>query len=192
VAATLLLGSGVSSAQQSQPLVPAPDRDGATGLVLPPRIATAVKVRSTDYGKSMGRPELGYSWHYQTPGLLSASVYVYTMAVRSIPDGPSSSLVLANFQQALGEIETAAKYKRYEQLKTIRGPADCPAGSVIFRCITLSAIQGSNRMPIYTALMVTGYRNHFLKLRLDWVEGSVASQAEVDRFVQTLAGAILR
>ena len=40
--------------------------------------------------------------------------------------------------------------------------------------------------------MVTGCRNHFVKVRLDWLEGSELSQAAVDRFVQTLVGTILR
>jgi len=179
---------------QSQPpqqqRVPAPDRHPATGLVFPAQIANAPKVQSTDYGKTMNRPELGYSWNYQIGRLLLATVYVYNLSVQTIPDGPSNPPAIAQFQHSLEEIRQAAQFKGYDQLKTIKGPADCPVGSVVFRCITLSAVQ--NNQPIYTGLMVTGYRNHFLKLRLDWLEGSEIGQAVVDRFVQTLVGAIVR
>ena len=85
-----------------------------------------------------------------------------------------------------------AKNNRYEDLKTVKGPADCTYGTVSFRCITLSATTMTDRKRVYTALMVTGYRNYFLKLRLDWLEGSTVSETTVDRFIQTLVGAIVR
>lgn len=178
------------SPQQQQQRVPAPDRHPATGLVFPPQIANAQKFQSMDYGKTMNRPELGYGWGYSVGRLLLATVYVYNLGVRTIPDGASSPPVTAQFQQALEEIRQAAALKKYDQLKVVKGPADCTLGSITFRCITLSAVQ--NNQPLYTGLMVTGYRNHFLKLRLDWLEGSDTSQAAVDRFVQTLVGTIVR
>lgn len=179
---------------QSAPMqrVPAPDREPVTGLVFPPQIADARKTSSLDYGRTAGRPELGYSWHYQTARLLSATIYVYTLSIRSIPDGPASPVVLAQFQRSLDEIGEAARLlKKYEQVKTVRAPADCPVGGIVFRCVTLSAVAGSTRQQVNTALMVTGYRNNFLKLRLDWPEGSDLGQTAVDRFVQTLVGALL-
>lgn len=172
--------------------IPAPDRHPATGLVFPPQIATAQKSYSIDYGKAMQRPELGYAWNYQTPQLLSATVYVYTMGVQTITDGPSGPPVVAQFQRSLQDIYDGARIGgRYEQLKTVKGPTDCPFGSIVFRCVTLSGIN-SEKQRVYTGLMVTGYRGNFIKLRLDWRENSELSQAVVDRFVQTLVGAIMR
>jgi hypothetical protein len=191
IAFALLLASSLAGAQQPQ-RVPAPDTHAATGLSLPPRIATAEKYASTDYGRTFGRPELGYSWNYRTPGLLTATIYVYNLGNLAIPSGIANPLVQGQFQQALTDIEVAAKHNRYEELKPVQGPTDCAFGIVIFRCIALSALRAADKRPLYTALMITGYRNHYLKLRLDWLEGSVASQQEVDRFVQTLVGAIVR
>ena len=196
ILATLALALAAGSPQAQSPQlpqqtrVPAPDRHPATGLTFPPQIANAQKAYSLDYGKGMQRPELGYAWNYQIGRLLSATVYVYNLSVQAIPDGPSSPPVIAQFQRSLEDIRAAAQAKRYDQLKVVKGPADCAFGSVVFRCITLSAIQ--NNAPIHTSLMVTGYRNHFVKVRLDWLEGSELGQASVDRFVQTLVGTTLR
>jgi hypothetical protein len=191
-ALTLALGPVLAHAQpqQQQPqLVPAPDRHPATGLTFPPQIANAVKSRSMDYGKSMNRPNLGYGWSYQEGQSMVVTVYVYNLGIQAIPDGPSSAPVGDQLQSALGEIRQAAPSKHYDQLKIAKGPADCTIGRLAFRCVTLSAMQ--NGRPIFTAVMVTGYRNHFLKLRLDWQESEI-SQATVDSFMQTLVGTIVR
>ncbi len=197
VLAMLALAVGSVSAQgQPQPTppqrVPAPDRHAATGLSFPPQIAGATKYNSTDYGKTAGKPELGYGWNYRIGDQLIATVYVYDLSIRSIPDGPSSPVVQQQFLTSLQEIYQLAKYNRYEDLKTAKEPSDCVIGGLIFRCITLSAIRSIDKKPIYSALMLTGYRNNFLKLRLDWLEGSNTSQSMVDRFMQTLVGAMTR
>lgn len=194
-----LLGVAVDVAlAQGQPQpspqqrVPAPDRHPATGLTFPPQIAGASKYGSTDYGKTAGKPELGYGWNYRIGDQLIATVYVYDLSIRSIPDGPSSPVVQQQFQTSLQEIYQLAKYNRYEDIKTAKGPTDCTFGSIVFRCITLSALRSVDKKPIYSALMLTGYRNNFLKLRLDWLEGSATSQSMVDSFTQTLVGAMTR
>lgn len=193
--ALVLLGAAAGPAGAQAPQqqrVPAPDRHPATGLTFPAQIADAQRLHSMDYGKSVNRPDLGYGWTYAAGKQLLATVYVYTLGVQNIPDGPSSVPVRTQFDRSLADIHEAAKHNRYEGLKTVSGPIDCPVGGIVFRCITLSGIQSSTRQPVYTALMLTGYRKHFLKLRLDWTEGSATSQASVERFVQTLVGAILR
>ncbi len=191
----LALGGAVAQGQPQQAppqRVPAPERHSATGLNFPSQIAGAVKYGSTDYGKTTGKPELGFGWNYRIGDKLIATVYVYDLSIRSIPDGPSSAVVQQQFQTSLQEIYQIAKYNRYEDIKTAKGPTDCTIGSFVFRCITLSAIRSIDKKPIYSALMLTGYRNNFLKLRLDWLEGSATSQSMVDQFTQTLVGAMMR
>lgn len=191
----LALGGAVAQGQSQQApsqRVPAPDRHPATGLNFPPQIAGAIKYGSTDYGETAGKPELGYGWNYRVGDQLIATVYVYDLSIRSIPDGPSSPVVQQQFQTSLQEIYQLAKYNRYEDIKTAKGPTDCKVSGLVFQCITLSAIRSADKKPIYSALMLTGYRNNFLKLRLDWLEGSAASQSMVDQFTQTLVGAMTR
>lgn len=191
--AALLLAAAGAAAQTGQPAVAAPDAHAATGLVFPPQIANARRIRSTDFGKTLGRPELGYDWSYQIDGQLLASVYVYNDGVKTIPTGAANPPVLDQFDRAYKAIHQVAQGDgRYDRLKPISGPADCPIGGVVFRCVTFSAVQKTDKRPIHTTLLVTGYRNHFLKVRIDWPEGTNAGQREVDRFVQTLVGVIIR
>ena len=199
IIALALLGLAVGGAgAQNQPQpsppqrVPAPDRHAATGLNFPAQIAGATKYGSTDFAKTAGKPELGYGWNYRIGDQLIATVYVYDLSIRSIPDGPSSPVVQQQFQTSLQEIYQLAKYNRYEDIKTAKGPTDCTIGRVVFRCITLSAVRSIDKKPVYSALMLTGYRNSFLKLRLDWPEGSATSQSMVESFTQTLIGAMTR
>lgn len=197
VLALLGIAAGGAMAQnQPQPSspqrVPAPDRHDATGLNFPPQIADATKFGSTDFGKTAGKPELGHGWNYRVGDQLIATVYVYDLAMRSIPDGPSSPVVQQQFETSLQEIYQLAKYNRYEDIRTAKEPTDCTIGRLVFRCITLAAIRSADRKHVYSALMLTGYRNNFVKLRLDWLEGSATSQSKVDQFTETLVGAMTR
>ena len=192
LAAVALMALPCLALAQGPPRVPAPDTHAPTGLTFPPMIANAKKVASTDYGKSGGRPDLGYSWNYGTPGLLSATVYVYNFGVPAISSAAGNPVVRAQFEQAYSDIQQMAKYNRYQDLKIVKGPEDCPVGAMVFRCITLSATTMTDKKRVFTALMLGGYRGYFLKLRLDWLENSATSEAVVGRFVQTLVGAIVR
>ena len=197
VLALLGIAAGGAIAQnQPQPSppqrVPAPDRHDATGLNFPPQIADASKFGSTDFGRTAGKPELGYGWNYRVVDQLIATVYVYDLAMKSIPDGPSSPVVRQQFETSLQEIYQLAKYNRYEDIKTEEEPTDCAIGRLVFRCMTLAAIRSADRKHVYSALMLTGYRSNFVKLRLDWLEGSATSQSAVDSFTQALVSAMTR
>ena len=99
------------------------------------RLLTILATLALALAAGMQRPELGYAWNYQIGRLLSATVYVYNLSVQAIPDGPSSPPVIAQFQRSLEDIREAAQVKHYDQLKVVKGPADCSFGSVVFRCI---------------------------------------------------------
>jgi len=164
--ALLALTVGNAIAQNAPPpRIPAPDREPVTGLTFPAEIANARLATSIDYSKTMNRPDLGYAWNYQTNQQLFVTLYVYPPRTGSIPDGPMDDAVLAQFQRALADIYEGA---------------------------TLSAIQPSTKKPLHTALMVTGYRDRFLKLRLDWIDTPANSRTAVDGFMQSLISGIRR
>ena len=173
-------------AQTAQPArVPAPERNVETGLAFPDVIGPARKVASTDYGKTLGKPALGYSWGYETQ-VLTTTFYVYNLGVASIPSG-ATEIVLQQFQQAQGDIDQGAKAGRYDQLKPSQGPGNCTVGTIVFRCITYSAIRPTDKRPVFTRLFVTGYRNHFLKIRQDWPQDAAGGTRDADAVVQALA-----
>ena len=184
--ALLTLAIGGAGAQAPPANVPAPANDAATGLTFPPEIDGARLKYSTDYTKTMNRPDLGFAWSYQIDRLAVVTIYVYPAKSGRVPDGATDDLVLAQFQQALADIYEGAKRGRYDELKPIAAPGKCTIARLTFLCIDLSAIQPQTKQPMRTSLMVTGYRGQFLKVRLDWIGASDSSQALADRFLQTV------
>ncbi len=177
----------VALAAAAQPArVPAPERNDETGLAFPATIGPARKVSSTDYGKSNGAPELGYAWNYETQAI-TTTFYIYNSGIAEIPSGARGSVVLTQFQQAIADIEIAARAGRYEQLTPSTRPGDCSIGVMIFRCITFTAVLPGNRRPVFTRLLVTGYRDYVLKIRQDWPQDSPAATREVDAVIQAFA-----
>jgi hypothetical protein len=185
LALVAVLAASPASAQQP-PYVPAPERHAATGLTFPQRIGPAEKATSTDYSKTMNRPDLGYAWNYGVPGQLSTTVYLYALGNTAIPPGPGSPVVIAQFDQAYRDIQLMAK-SRNDELKPVQGPTECGLASAKFRCVTLLRIDNGDKRPIHTTLMVTGYRGYFLKIRSDAVPGP-QGEAAVAGFFSSFLG----
>ena len=186
--ASFMVVLGLSSAAAQE--TPTAQVHAATRLAFPADIGGARMTRWNDYGQSAGQPGLGFSYHYSVPGRLVATVYVYNLNQR-VPAGADNPVVMAQFQQAYGDIEKVAQTGRYRDLQKISGPAPCPYGPLTLRCATFSAIVASNNQPVFARVMVTGYREHFVKLRLDWGQRSL-TEGDVDRFVRGLIEAMVR
>lgn len=189
IAAFMLLPATGFARAPPPEIVPAPTFHAATRVTFPDRIADAGRTRTIDYGKTFNEPGLGQSWHYLVPRTLVASVYLYTQDQTAIPTGPGGPAVLQQFQQAMGEITKSGKY---EQIAVLKGPTDCTAGGLMFRCITQTGVVVSNRSADKLQLLVTGFRNHFLKIRLDWHQAAPQGDASAESFVQALAAQVLR
>ncbi len=172
--------------------ISAPSTHKPTGLTFPPSIAGIAIQRSIDYGRSADNPGLGYGYTYGVPGRLLVTAYVYDLGQR-VPDGYQSPAVSAAFEESLQSIHLVAQRSgKYRDLRVVQAPTACAYGVVIFRCATLAAISSDGTQPLYTRVLVTGYRNYFLKLRVDWRQDAPADTAEVERMLQTFVGAILR
>ncbi len=170
----------------------APATHKPTGLTFPPSIAGVALQRSTDYGRSINNPGLGYGYTYGVPGRLLITAYVYDLGQR-VPDGYQSPAVDAAFDESLQSIHLVAQRAgKYRDLRLVQAPTTCSYGAVVFRCATLAAISSDGTQPLYTRLLLTGYRRYFLKLRVDWRQNSPDDTAEVERVLQTFVGAILR
>ena len=188
LALALLPATGFAQAPQ---LVSAPATHAATRMTFPQQLGGASFVRSIDYEKTYKEQGqgLGYSWHYTVPQTLSASVYLYNMGLSSIPTGAAGPAVLQQFQQAMGDIQLS---KKYEQIAALRGPTDCAVGATTFRCVVETCVVVSTRSADKLELLVTGFRNHFLKIRLDWHQNSPQGDAAAERFLQAFAAQVLR
>jgi hypothetical protein len=182
----LVLGAPVARAQES----PGPQVHFATGLSFPADIADARLTRWNDYGQSAGRPELGFSYHYAIPRRLVATIYVYNLNQR-VPDGTDHPVIAAQFHQAWGDIENVARTGRYRDLHRLDGPEICRYRTLALRCATFRAVVAASNQPVFGRVMVTGYRGHFVKLRLDWGRDAIEI-ASVDRFVDALTAAMAK
>jgi hypothetical protein len=54
-------------------------------------------------------------------------------------------------------------------------PRECGSDELRFLCVGYAALV--RRQPMYTALLVTGYRGHYLKVRVDWPNDPEAPNA---------------
>lgn len=182
LAVLLALAAAAQTAQ-----VPAPERNAETGLAFPNMIGPARKVGSIDYSRTKGMPELGWSWNYETQAA-TTTFYIYNFGIASIPSGATGSAVLTQFQQAIADIEIGARTGRYEQTKPSQGPGNCTVGTMVFRCVTFTAVLSRDKRPVFTRLFVTGYRDYLLKIRQDWPQNSPAAARDVDAVVQAFVG----
>lgn len=169
----------------------APDIHPATGLKFPSAVGADIRLlRSIDYGKSEGRPEFGYSLNYAVAPLLDAIIWVnvFNGGLATIPTGPGSTLLAEQFDQLLEDIR---QLPPADGQKIVKGPAECLLGGMAFRCATLQAVTPKTHVPINSTLSVTGYRDHFLSIWLEW-EGKQADPATVQAYLDALVGAMTR
>jgi hypothetical protein len=156
------------------------DANGAvhaeTGFALPSRVAGGFLARAMSYADPpTSNPNLGVSYHYSAPGPILVSVFLYT-AGQKPGDGPADPWVQGHFQLVHREMrEIARSQNRYENLTMVSPPKECGAPSLRFLCVGYAALV--QKQPMYTALLLTGFRGHYLKVRVDWPNDPEAPNA---------------
>ena len=112
------------------------------------------------------RPDLGTSYFYSTPKKMVITVQVFDGG-RRVPSGSDSPIVIGEFANELTSLEEQIKSSGYTNFQRPAVPSSCTYGSVTFRCITYSAVTQAN-MRVYQKILLTGYQQHFIKIRIDW------------------------
>ena len=59
-------------------------------------------------------------------------------------------------------------------------PSNCVYGGVTFRCITYSAVNQANAR-LFTKMLMTGFRDHFVNIRIDWSLARQQNAADAER-----------
>jgi hypothetical protein len=138
------------------------------------------------------RPDQGSSYFYSTPKKMVITVQVFDGG-RRVPPGSASPIVIAEFSNELDSIGQQIQGSGYTNFQRPSVPSSCTYGSVTFRCITYSAVTQSNAR-IYQKLLLTGYQNHFIKIRIDWGQSPILQQtsAEADEALQAFIPALFR
>jgi len=121
----------------------------------------------TEYEPRM--PGMGTAFHYHAPNA-KASIYLYTAGMPQILDGIESGVMRGHFEQVVQEIFRAEKRGLYVSVSRLDADGVVVLSSAGHFIPLLHASfkvsqQGTERL---SYLSLTGYRNHFVKVRLTY------------------------
>ncbi|MBS0221723.1 MAG: hypothetical protein JSR91_13370 [Proteobacteria bacterium] len=175
VAAAAFAGSAEAQTAGS----PAPTVHPGTKLSFPPSLGGATLEESLNQGGSV-------AYLY---GINKMRIYVRIADLgRHVPPGSDTPALMNQFTTELNDIAAEFKSKGYGQIERPAVPSSCAYGSVTFRCIVYSVSSTGGRL--FSKLLMTGYHDYFLKIRIDWASSS-DTQADADRALQSFVSALI-
>jgi hypothetical protein len=180
----ILLASIAPAASQQLPGGAAPPVHPGTKLNFPPTIGGAQLERS--YTQPIGR-DVHYVYGYSADKL-HITVFLFDGG-RRVPEGPDNPTVISQFGTEIEATEKAAKSDGYTGFEKPSVPSACTFGSITFRCVVYSAATQHGR--VFSKLMMTGYRDYFLKVRIDWAQSLNQTSADADRALRTFIPALV-
>jgi len=187
VIAALFWTNAVSAQTQST----APTAHAGTKLSFPATLGGAQLERSVNYGAPpANRPDQGFSYFYSTPKKMIITVHIYDGG-RRVPAGSDNPIVLGEFASELAEAEQQIRGAGYTSFQRPSVPSACTYGGIVFRCITYSALNQSNAR-IYSKMMLTGFRDHYVKIRIDWGQALQQTGPEAEAALQAFIPALMR
>ena len=187
----LLAGLLSVSAAVAQTQSTKPGAHAGTQIAFPATVGGATLERSVNYGAPPNnRPEQGIRYYYSTPKKMIIGVHLYDGG-RRVPSGSGNPVVVDEFMGALSAAEAQVHHGGYTGFERPPVPSTCTFGNATFRCITYSAVnQGNARL--FTKLMMTGYRDHFLQVQIDWSQARGQSAADADAALKAFMTALLQ
>lgn len=184
-----LLAGAVPAAAQTQSTMPT--ANAGTKLNFPASLGGATFERSVNYAAPpANNPGLGMAYFYSTPKRLTISVQVYDLG-RRVPAGSENPTVTSQFNAELSSAEQQFKYAGYTGFQKPSVPSSCAYGGVTFRCVTYSGVTQANSR-VYSKLLLTGFRDHFIKIRIDWAQSHQQTAADADAALQAFVPALMR
>jgi hypothetical protein len=169
----------------------APGAHAGTKLAFPASVGGAQLERSVNYAAPPNnRPEQGITYFYSTPKKMVIAVHVYDGG-RRIPPGSNNPTVVDEFMGELSSSELQVRHGGYTHFERPSVPSTCTYGSLAFRCITYSAVNQANAR-LYTKMMLTGFRDYFISIRIDWSHARQQTVTDADAALQAFVPALLR
>jgi hypothetical protein len=187
----LLAGVFLATTAAAQTQSTTPTAHAGTKLAFPATLGGATFERVVNYaGPPNNRPDQGFTYYYSTPKKLLIAVHVYDGG-RRVPPGSGSPVVVDEFMGDLAASEQQVRYGGYTNFERPSVPSTCTYGGVSFRCTTYSAVNQSNSR-MFTKLMLTGFRDHFVSIRVDWSLARQQSAADAEAALQAFVPALMR
>ena len=182
--ASLLLAIVAASAAIAQPSTPSVHP--GTRLNFAATVGPAQFVRASSY--PVGRSTV-YVYQYLA-GRMHLSVDVYDGG-RRVPAGSDNPTVISQFNEEVTAIERSLKSQGVTNFERPAVPSLCTYGATSFRCIVMSGhIQGGGRG--FSKLLLTGFRDHFVKVRADWQHSDGLTVSNADQALQGFVTALMR
>ncbi|MBX3500943.1 MAG: hypothetical protein KF889_16005 [Alphaproteobacteria bacterium] len=150
------------------------------GLQFPDRLGSVPLWK----GERYPRAGLGHGIEYRAPGF-AGSVYVYDAGNPNIPNGTDNETVRTQFSRARNEI---VAYQRHIKQPEPQPLSEQPirASSVEFLAASYRVVRGD--VETVSLVAMTGYRRHFIKIRVSVPAASGAAGArQMEEFVQNVA-----
>lgn len=187
-AVAVLLGASLAAAQTQST---APSAHAGTRLNFPATLGGAAFERSVNYAAPpANNPGQGVGYFYTTPKRLIINVQVYDLG-RRVPAGSDNPAVIAQFNAELASAEQQFKFGGYTQFQKPSVPSTCTYGAVSFRCVTYSGMNQANSR-VFSKVLLTGFRDHFVKIRVDWAQSHQQTAADADAALQAFVPALMR
>ncbi len=180
---TLIFCPGKGQAQML-PGNAAPPIHPGTHLNFPPTLGGAQLQQS--YTAPVGR-HVQYAYIYNADKI-QISVTLFDDG-RRVFAGSENPMVQGEFTSELEAAEKAIRSEGYTNFERPAVPSSCAYGSIVFRCITYSALAGRERM--FTKLLMTGYNENFVKIRANWSQGAGQTSADADKALQAFIPALM-
>jgi len=189
LAAALLTGLAGAASAQTQSSTPT--TNAGTKLNFASNLGGATFERSVNYSAPpANNPGQGMSYFYSTPKRIAISVQVFDLG-RRVPSGSDNPTVIGQFNSELASAEQQFKYAGYTAFQKPSVPSTCTYGAVSFRCVTYSGVTQANSR-IYSKLLLTGFRDHFVKIRIDWAQSHQQTAADAETSLQSFIPALMR
>ena len=171
----LALAAGAAQAQ-------APAVDPGTKLSFPPTLGGTSLARSASMTG-------GATYQYTAPNGMELTVDIYGGSRRA-PNGSSHPTILNQFNEELANLAQQAAASGLSGFEKPAVPSACTYGAYTFRCTSFSASGGSTGR-IAGKLLLIGYRDHFVKIVINWLQKGGQTPAEADKVLNAFVAALM-
>ena len=190
----LAVGAGNLHAAEDLSL---PHREPNTGIVFPKVLGSLEGGSVSTYDK----PEMGVSVRYAAPGFFKADVYVYNAGMKNLGTGIKAEAVRPHFtelQDVLSIMEKRGRYKDVKKLNEqettlVAGAEKIPALMASYEYSEAADNQtGEYAGKRVSYILVTAYKDNFLKLRFTFPEKDKEKGEELLKKLQADLGGLLK
>ena len=186
----LLAAMAWAGAAAAQTQSTTPGTHAGTKLAFPATLGGAQFERVVNYaGPPTNRPDQGVTYFYSTPKKMGIAVHIYDGG-RRVPPGSGNPLVVDEFMGEISSSEQQVRFGGYKDFERPSVPSTCTYGGISFRCITYSAVNQANAR-LYTKMMMTGFRDNFISIRIDWSQARQQTATDADAALQAFVPALI-